>query len=406
MPINDALADNYRTSLDKVPQKAQAAIKLVTNLVANSLKNKLVMVWLFGSYARGEAINDRRISQETGTLSEYYSDIDILVVVRGSSGLRGQPSRWSRLCKRVAEHPDIPFTIHMMSETLPRLNEAIENGEYFYRDVISEGVVLFSTINQLSKAKDLSPHERREWAVKYFERFYTRAVAMRQSVGFHYQLDDYGSSIYTLHQMTEHLCHTYLLVFTHYKPRSHDLGELRNRVAAIDKQVLAILTENTEQEKVNFELLNQAYVDARYKTVYNVDKTVLEALITRVSAFQIWVYDSCLAEIDKLVLWNNYSEGCEVVKGYMALAELQKKELPQAIVIQQLEALRVAELREREALQEVGRALSREENALDKFDQERLEKEAAELRESKEREEKERLLQKLRDAGIDPDGVE
>jgi hypothetical protein len=198
--------------------------------------------------------------------------------------------------------------------------------------------------------------------------------------------------MHSLHQMTERLCHTYLLVFTHYKPRSHDLGELRNRVATLDQQVLAILPEHTEQEKAHFVLLNEAYVDARYKTDYNVDKAVLEALITRISAFQIWVYESCLAEIDKLVLWECYSEGCEVAKGYMALAELQRKELPQAVVIQQLEALRVAELEKDTAELREREALSREETALDKFDQERLEKE--------------RLLQKLRDAGIDPDGVE
>ena len=95
---------------------------------------------------------------------------------------------------------------------------------------------------------------------------------MQQSIELHYQLDDYGATMYALHQMTERLFYTYLLVFTNYKPRGHILGELRYRIAKIDKKVWQVLPDNTEEEKANFLLLNKAYVDARYKTVYEVEK--------------------------------------------------------------------------------------------------------------------------------------
>ncbi|MFT7561882.1 MAG: putative nucleotidyltransferase [Flavobacteriales bacterium] len=397
MPMNDALSHNYRTSLDKVPAEAQESIKLVTDLAGRFFTKSLAMVWLFGSYARGEAINDKRVNQETGTLSEYRSDIDILVVVRGKT-VEDQSSRWARLCKKVEDHPDIPFNIHLIAESLVRLNDAIANCEYFYRDVISEGVVLYSTVNQLAEPKEMTPQERRRWAIQYFERFYARSVAMRQSLYLHYQLDDYGSSMYALHQMTERLFYTYLLVFTNYKPRGHILGELRNRVAKIDKSVRDVLPQNTEEEKTNFDLLNKAYVDARYKTDYDVDIAVLDDLITRISAFQVWVYERCLVEIDKMVLLDGYSKDCAVVKDYLDLGELKKRELPQAVVVRQLGELRAAEGREKDEREEKLMEREEKEAALDKFDKEREDKEAA-------LQEKDRLRQKLLDAGIDPDGV-
>jgi predicted nucleotidyltransferase len=235
MPINDALSHNYRTSLDNVPAEAQESIKLVTDLAGRFFTKSLAMVWLFGSYARGEAINDKRVNQETGTLSEYRSDIDILVVVRD------------------------------------------------------------------------------------------------------------------------------------------------------------VLPQNTEEEKTNFDLLNKAYVDARYKTDYDVDIAVLDDLITRISAFQVWVYERCLVEIDKMVLLDGYSEDCAVVRDYLDLVELKKRELPQAVVVRQLGEIRAAEVREKDEREG-------KEAALDKFDKEREDKEAA-------LQEKDRLRQKLLDAGIDPDGV-
>ncbi len=79
---------HYNTSLDVVPQPIQAEIQRVLELIRKHIKQNLAQVWLFGSYARGDAINDCREDPETGVVSEYYSDVDILIVVGGSHTIK------------------------------------------------------------------------------------------------------------------------------------------------------------------------------------------------------------------------------------------------------------------------------------------------------------------------------
>ena len=86
-----------------------------------------------------------------------------------------------------------------------------------------------------------------------------------------------------LHQTTERLYTTILLVFTRYKPKSHDLAILRKFANTIDEQLAMVFPMNDAQNKHLFKLLRNAYVDARYKPSYVITEEELSTLADQVN---------------------------------------------------------------------------------------------------------------------------
>lgn len=370
----------YTTSLDSVPKVIQAQLAIIKELVLTHIKNHVDMIWLFGSYARGDAINDRRIDPETGVLSEYYSDVDILVVVRGKNTLQKQ-KWWRRLDEKIKEHPELTSSIHLIRESIYRFEDALRHSEYFYLDVAKEGIVLYGEDKELPEPREFSIEKRREFAIDYLERFYQRADASKRGLELYYQSGDHASAMYCLHQMSERLFYTLLLVFTHYKPRSHKLDNLREYIATIDTKITTIFPLNDKNEEARFQFLNDAYVDSRYEDHYEVDPEVLDYLIERVAEFQRWVLTESLQMIDSFIPEQNFSDGYKQPGVVMELSVLKAMKLPLALIQKQLDELKEMESALDAALEEKEAALMREQESLAR---------------------EEKLLQKLRDAGLEP----
>ena len=65
-------------------------------------------------------------------------------------------------------------------------------------------------------------------------------------------------------QATERYLAALLLVFTGYKPKTHDLKELVHSASNQDPAVLTVFPQTDKLEKKRFSLLRRAYIDARY----------------------------------------------------------------------------------------------------------------------------------------------
>jgi uncharacterized protein len=74
-----------------------------------------------------------------------------------------------------------------------------------------------------------------------------------------------------------------LLVFTRYKPRTHDLRILRRVTNLLDQHLIKIFPQSTSEERRRFILLRNAYVDARYKKTYTITEAELTWLAEHVS---------------------------------------------------------------------------------------------------------------------------
>ncbi|NQY73894.1 MAG: HEPN domain-containing protein, partial [Candidatus Margulisbacteria bacterium] len=79
---------------------------------------------------------------------------------------------------------------------------------------------------------------------------------------------------------------TNLLVFTRYKPNTHDLEKLIKCVTSVDPQFLEVFPQGTEEERARFKLLREAYVKARYKPSYIISQDELQWLAERVKYLQ------------------------------------------------------------------------------------------------------------------------
>lgn len=352
-------------STDDLPLAIQKELELIKSLVLGTFSTKVAMIWLFGSYARGDAINDRRVDEITGLRSSYHSDLDVLVIVHGRTTAQ-KTSKWSALRRAISEHKHIKRSVQLICESKKRMNEALKYSEYFYVDIVKEGIILYDPQTLiLTRPGQLTLEAKQRFALDYFTKFFNKAKSSKHGLELYYRMDDRASSMYCLHQMAERLYYCYLLVFTHYKPRSHDLVELRELTLNVDDRIMAVFPASPKDEENRYRFLNAAYVDARYKLNYHVDPTVLDSLIERVLAFELWVYQQCIQYIQSMPL-----KPVAKLDGLPTLTTIDLEYLntePDTMIQQQAEQL------------------AQKDRLLDEADIERRQ-----------------LLQRLRDAGIEP----
>ena len=91
-----------------------------------------------------------------------------------------------------------------------------------------------------------------------------------------------------------------MLVFTDYRPKTHDLAELGSMVNKLAKQLRAVFPCQTAEEKHRFDLLRRAYVEARYNKNYRITSEELAYLAERVQLLRAITDKLCGEEIAEL----------------------------------------------------------------------------------------------------------
>ena len=122
-------------SLDHLPSVKRDTIARVVSEIMKF--EQVAMVILFGSYARGDYVEDPVGNDEDG--HPYFSDLDICVLVDKARKAR-RIERSNSLRVKLREVSDIRVSV--IAHTVSQFNKALEAGEYFYVDVVKEGVQL------------------------------------------------------------------------------------------------------------------------------------------------------------------------------------------------------------------------------------------------------------------------
>ena len=111
-----------KTSLDHLPQKKRDQITAIAAVVRS--RAPVEMVILFGSYARGDWVED------LGT--GYYSDFDLMAVVE-TPELANDVALWSDITKEIRPYGGhVPVTL--VAHDVRQLNHEIRMGQYFYAE--------------------------------------------------------------------------------------------------------------------------------------------------------------------------------------------------------------------------------------------------------------------------------
>jgi len=255
---------------------------------------KVDMIILFGSYARGDWVED--LHPDGMNMHEYKSDLDLMVVVKHES-LVDKIEKKTSLTDVLDREVKTP--VSLLPEDIYFLNKRISEGHYFYKDILEEGILLFDSGKlKLETPRDLNKKDRKQLAIDDFDYWFNSAQKFLDYFTFGFNREDYNHAAFQLHQAAEKLYSTLLLVVTYYKPNSHDLEKLHKRIISFTPIIYSIFPRNTDEEKRLFELLRKAYVDARYKKTYKITREELQELGQRVERLKDLTESICQKAIE------------------------------------------------------------------------------------------------------------
>lgn len=280
-----------KTSLSHLPEDKQHEIHRIAEIIREVVNPEMII--LFGSYAKGTYVENRYHAKD-GTINEYISDYDFLVVTKDN--LEKTYVQESTILDRVDRYkPPVNLEIH----EIDYINEGLVWGQYFFADIVKEGILLFySSKVTFLEPRILTPSEEKTIAEQYFEKWFNRGISFLNGIDGYLSKKEFNVSAFILHQVTESFFYTVLLVFTGYKPKTHNLGKLKKQMKNISHELFLVFPENTEQEKHLFDLLKRGYVDARYKDNYVISENEVTVLIERIHILKSLVENLCRKKID------------------------------------------------------------------------------------------------------------
>ena len=257
---------------------------------------KLLKIILFGSYARGDWVED--------PVGRYFSDFDLLVVVDREE-LTDVPEYWARteekLLEELASGKHLRTPVSLIVHSLDDVNEKLKLGRYFFIDILRDGVLLFEEPDYpFAKAQPLSPGQALQETQDYYDEWFESAVGMLDTSNYSMTNGRLKESAFLLHQATERFYHCLFLVRTLYSPKTHNLNQLRALTEAVEPRLKEVWPRETKSERRCYELLREAYVKARYSRHYRISAEQLEWLSGRVKLLQSIVRSICEQRIADL----------------------------------------------------------------------------------------------------------
>jgi len=111
-------------TIDKRKRIPQKAIDQVVEQIVEKFKPQKII--LFGSYARGNPRPE--------------SDVDMLVVMDTSL-------KESNISLEIHRHLNVMFGLDLVVYTPKRLKERVDMGDWFVRDILKEGKILYEANN-------------------------------------------------------------------------------------------------------------------------------------------------------------------------------------------------------------------------------------------------------------------
>jgi predicted nucleotidyltransferase/HEPN domain-containing protein len=284
-----------KKSLSHLPKYKKDELRAITGIITEMIDAEFII--LFGSYARGDWVEDKYVGDD-GTLYEYKSDYDLLVIVKDlpKYEYKGYRNKIKSKARRKV-HRDIHLSIIMHS--VDEVKAAIKRKNYFFCDIRKEGIQLYSSGRfRLPPVKELNITQRLAKAKKDFPDWFESANNFFTTYELCLQKEMLKNAAFELHQATECFYHTVMLVFTGYKAKQHNLDELGIQVDRLSSEFKEIFPKNTDEEKRLFDLLKHAYVRARYDMGYKITREELEYLAERVKLLQTTTEKVCKAKIE------------------------------------------------------------------------------------------------------------
>lgn len=290
-----------RNDLDHLPQTKQQELAHVVRVLfeafeaAQTRRNqkwnkqaRILKLVLYGSYARGGWVDD--------PVSGYTSDYDILIVVNDEHLVDFE--YWSaaedRLMRDMTIAGALSAPVNFIVHSLSDVNRQLEKGRPFFIDIVRDGIPLYEAEGFcFTQPRDLPDDEARAEAQVHFDKWFKAASEFAGTAQFAASQGWQNRAAFLMHQATEQFYHCALLTLTLYSPKSHKLNFLRGHAEAIAPALIEAWPRDDKFSRRCFELLRQAYVNARYSEQYSVSDEELNWLGERVAILKQLVEQVC-----------------------------------------------------------------------------------------------------------------
>jgi len=256
----------------------------------------ILKIILFGSYARGDWVDD--------PVGRYFSDYDILVVV-DHEDLTDIPEFWTkteeRLLEELTEGKALRTQVSLIYHSLDDVNEKLRLGRYFFMDILKDGIVLHEEPDHpFAEPKQLSSGEALRETRDYFEEWFGSAEGFLDTARYAMSQGRDKEAAFQLHQSAERFYHCVFLVRTLYSPKTHNLNRLRALTEQLEPQLRSVWPTDSRLHRRAYNLLREAYIKARYSREFSISDEELAWLGERVALLQEVVRDLCNARIAEL----------------------------------------------------------------------------------------------------------
>ena len=295
-----------RSSLDHLPAGKRYELAFVVEVLlegfaaamatresAEAARDHILKIILFGSYARGDWVED--------PVGRYFSDYDLLVVVdeeRLTDVLEVWEGAEKRLLSALSSGTRLRTPVNFIVHTREDVNQQLARGQYFFTDIVRDGIVLLDLPDHpFVEPKSLAPETALSEAETHLSEQMLAADEFTLAADFLRAKNATKRAVFNGHQAVESLYTCLLLVMTLYTPKSHNLVRLRQLAEPLDPRLAEVWPTSTKFEKRCFELLRAAYVKARYSRHYQITSEELDWIAERVEVLGALVQDICEARL-------------------------------------------------------------------------------------------------------------
>jgi predicted nucleotidyltransferase/HEPN domain-containing protein len=286
--------ERQREELARATAILQAGFEEATALSTSAWKKsgRILRIVLFGSYARGDWVDDK--------VSGYQSDFDLLVVVNDKR-LTDVAEFWHAAEDKLIADAAIARPVNFIVHSLQEVNNELARGQYFFTDIVKEGVVLFEALGAkpFKTPVPMTAEAALEEVEKYTAFWPSHARSALELASVAHGKASVRDAAFLLHQAVERAYTGFLLVRTDYSPATHNIKFLRSLAEDLEPD-LRIWPRDTREARRRFELLKRAYVEARYSEHYAISDGDLAWLAERTEALITAVEAACAVRIAAL----------------------------------------------------------------------------------------------------------
>ncbi|MEZ0451739.1 HEPN domain-containing protein [Sphingobacterium thalpophilum] len=286
--------------LSHLPQHKQIELAEVVGIICEITNPAKVI--LFGSHATGKWVEDEYVDK--GTTYTYISDYDILVVL--SDADKGdEVDIVSKIDNRTGKYKnEVSAIVH----TISYINSGLEKGQYFFSDIVKEGITLYDSGEYtFVESKPLTNEQLKQLAIEDFNKWVKSGSRFLEITRNAFEdtverEDPLNEVMFILNQTAEKFYGGVLLVYTGYKPKTHRIKAYRKYAKHISENLYHVFRypRTDSEENRLFKMLNDAYIDARYKDDYYIAPSDLKKLINKVEKLESIVINLCEQRINSL----------------------------------------------------------------------------------------------------------